>query len=150
TQFGPTAQVYRRPQDLVTARVFSDPPLNTLQGTKAGQRVTLATGQEIPAHGAFAGVADGTYTIGFRAHHLSLDPVAGESIALPARVSVSEITGSESFVHLDVGPNRWVALTPGVRRLDPEAEITVWLEPGRLFLFDAGGRLAAADAVKSA
>ncbi len=150
TQFGPTAQVYRRPQDLVTARVFSDPPLNTLQGTKAGGRVTLATGQEIPAHGAFAGVADGTYTIGFRAHHLSLDPVAGESIALPARVSVSEITGSESFVHLDVGPNRWVALTPGVRRLDPEADITVWLEPGRLFLFDAGGRLAAADAAKAA
>ena len=31
TQFGPTPQVYRHPHDLTTARVFSDPPLNTLQ-----------------------------------------------------------------------------------------------------------------------
>src|SRR4051795_7167508 len=30
TQFGPTARVYRWPQDLGTAGVFSDPPLNTI------------------------------------------------------------------------------------------------------------------------
>lgn len=26
TQFGPTPEVYRQPQDATTARVFSDPP----------------------------------------------------------------------------------------------------------------------------
>ena len=30
TQFGPTAEVYRRPADAATARVFSDPPMNCL------------------------------------------------------------------------------------------------------------------------
>src|SRR3954466_13375922 len=84
TQFGPTAQVYRRPEDLVTARVFSDPPLNSLSAVKSGPAVTLDTGTTVRAAGAFATVADGVYTVGFRAHHLGLDPAEGETIALPA------------------------------------------------------------------
>src|SRR3954465_15748992 len=76
TQFGPTASVYRRPDDLATAQVFSDPPLNTLEGTKTNGVVELSTGGRIPAAGPFATVPDGPYTIGFRAHHLGLDPMA--------------------------------------------------------------------------
>ncbi|MDJ1160140.1 ABC transporter ATP-binding protein [Chelatococcus sp. SYSU_G07232] len=148
TQFGPTPQVYRRPHDLTTAQVFSDPPLNTLGATKADGRVTLDTGAIVPAAGAFAAVPDGRYTVGFRAHHLMLDAVEGASIALSATVSVAEITGSESYVHLDVAADgaahRFVSLVPGVRRLDPEMRITAHLDPHRLFLFDAGGNLAAA------
>lgn len=34
TQFGVTAEVYRQPCDLTSARVFSDPPANTAQVTK--------------------------------------------------------------------------------------------------------------------
>src|SRR4029453_307363 len=29
TQYGPTAHIYRHPDDITTARVFSDPPINT-------------------------------------------------------------------------------------------------------------------------
>lgn len=36
TQFGPTMDVFRRPHDLVTARTFSDPPLNTIVLRKEG------------------------------------------------------------------------------------------------------------------
>ncbi|RXT53804.1 ABC transporter ATP-binding protein [Bosea sp. Tri-44] len=150
TQFGPTAQVYRQPHDLVTAQVFSDPPLNTLSGTRQGGEVRLSTGQSIPATGAFASVPDGAYTIGFRAHHLALDAQPAPAIALQANVSVSEITGSESFVHLDVGAHRLIALVPGVRRLEPGAAVTAWLDPARIFLFDAAGRLAAAAPAKAA
>jgi glycerol transport system ATP-binding protein len=87
---------------------------------------------------------DGTYTLGFRAHHLSLDPVPGQTITLRATVSVSEITGSESFVHLDVGEHRFVALVPGVRRLEPGSPMVAHLDPSRVFLFGEDGRLAAA------
>src|SRR5215218_1157797 len=48
TQFGPTPQVYRQPHDLVTAQVFSDPPLNTLTATKSGASVTLGVGGHVP------------------------------------------------------------------------------------------------------
>ncbi|MGR3780730.1 MAG: ABC transporter ATP-binding protein, partial [Albimonas sp.] len=39
TQFGPTPEVYRQPVDMITARTFSDPPLNVLGVTKRGERV---------------------------------------------------------------------------------------------------------------
>ena len=39
TQFGPTPRVYRQPHDLITAQVFSDPPLNLLTARKAGDVV---------------------------------------------------------------------------------------------------------------
>src|SRR3954451_22404738 len=150
TQFGPTAQVYRRPYDLVTARVFSDPPLNSLSAVKSGPAVTLDTGTTVRAAGAFATVADGVYTVGFRAHHLGLDPADGETIALPAIVSVAEITGSESFIHVDVGAHRLVAQVPRVRRLEPGAAVTVHVDPRHLLVFDEAGRLQAADLARAA
>ncbi len=150
TQFGPTPQVYRRPRDLISAQVFSDPPLNTLQAVKRGGTVSLSTGGEAPAAGAFAGAPDGSYTVGFRAHHLSLDPLGPDAIALPATVSVSEIAGSESFVHLDVSRHRFVALVPGVRRLEPGTHIVAHLDPARVFLFDEGGRMAAPPLAQAA
>jgi len=150
TQFGPTPRVYREPHDLATARVFSDPPLNTIGAEKAGAALTLATGARGRAAAAFAHVRDGAYVAGFRAHHLSLDPIGADAFALPATVSVAEITGSESFVHLDVGAHRFVALSAGVRRLEPGASVTAYLDPARLFLFDEAGRLAAADLERAA
>ena len=150
TQFGPTPRVYRQPQDLTTARVFSDPPLNTMTIHKTGDAVTLGAGERIPATGALMAVADGDYTVGFRAHHLSLEPMGPEGIALPATVSVAEITGSESYVHLDAGEHRFVALVPGVRRLEPKSSVTAYIDPRHLFLFDAAGRLAGADPAQKA
>src|SRR4051812_2083550 len=102
TQFGPAPEVYRRPLDLPTARAFSDPPLNELKAEKHGQFVTLDTGTRHGITGAFSGVADGAYTVAFRAHHLFIEPPGADSIALPATVSVAEITGSESFIHIDL------------------------------------------------
>ncbi|MBM6592484.1 ABC transporter ATP-binding protein [Microvirga pudoricolor] len=150
TQFGPTPQVYRRPHDITTARVFSDPPLNTLTARKAGATVSLSTGGDGHAAGAFAAVPDGEYTVGFRAHHLRLERPSGEPLAIPAAVSVSEITGSESFIHLDAGSRRFVALVPGVKRLDPGSAVTAYLDPRDLFLFDESGRLMAADFARAA
>jgi glycerol transport system ATP-binding protein len=150
TQFGPTAEVFRQPHDLTTAQVFSDPPLNTLSGVKQGGEVRLSTGQGIPAAGAFASLPDGAYTIGFRAHHLALDALPAPAIALQASVSVAEITGSESYVHLDVGSHRLVALVPGVRRLEPGQSVTAFLDPRRIFLFDDSGALAASALSRAA
>jgi glycerol transport system ATP-binding protein len=150
TQFGPTPLVYRQPHDLTTANVFSDPPLNTLQGTKAGGQVRLSTGGSVRATGPLADVPEGTYTLGFRAHHLDLDPPGGDPIAIEAAVSVAEITGSESYVHLDAGEHRFVALVTGVRRLEPGTPVTAYLDPRRLFVFGADGRFAAADLARAA
>src|SRR5215207_803238 len=150
TQFGPTAQVYRLPDDLVTAHVFSDPPLNTIPAFKRGPLVTLDVGTNMRAAGAFATVPDGRYTVAFRAHHLALEPPVADAIAIPAVVSVAEITGSESFVHVDAGEHRFVAQVPGVLRLEPGSAVTIYPDPRHLFVFDEAGRLHAAELARAA
>ncbi|WP_428032411.1 ABC transporter ATP-binding protein [Ancylobacter sp.] len=148
TQFGPTAEVYRRPDNLATARVFSDPPLNALRVTKQGQTVLLDNGTVLPASGALAAVPGGVYTIGVRAHHLEVEDIAtaeraakGDGlIRLGATIAVTEVTGSESFLHMDMGRERLTALVGGVRRLEPGAPVEVLIDPRHILLFDVDGR----------
>ncbi|TDH64569.1 ABC transporter ATP-binding protein [Dankookia rubra] len=147
TQSGRAGEVFRRPADLATARVFSDPPLNEAPARIEAGRLALATGEALPV--PVGGLQDGPCTVGIRAHQLSLEPLPG-AVALPAVVRVSEVTGSESYVHLDVGPLPWVVLAPGVRRPEPGEAATVWLDPQRCLVFGADGRLAAVSALAEA
>ncbi|UXU76500.1 MULTISPECIES: ABC transporter ATP-binding protein [unclassified Paracoccus (in: a-proteobacteria)] len=146
TQFGPTPQVYRQPRDATTARVFSDPPMNfgSLR-LRAGQ-ASMADGTVLAG---FHGLSDGEYTAGFRANHLTLHPVEGAA-ELRCTLIATEITGSETFLHLDHGGDRWVGLVEGVHPLTAGQPVTVWLEPRHVYLFDGKGQLAAAAAYAKA
>ncbi len=151
TQFGPTAEVYRRPVDLVTARTFSDPPLNTVAVRVAGNEAASSDGAfRVPASGSLKGLADGDYIVGFRPHHLHLTTPGGEAVPVRARVAVSEITGSESFIHVTFAGTNWIAIAHGVHDLANGTEIEVWVEPHRLFVFAPDGRLAAAPELAAA
>ena len=55
TQFGPTVEVFRRPVDLVTARTFADPPLNTIVLAKKGANFLLDGGVNLPVPVGLAG-----------------------------------------------------------------------------------------------
>jgi glycerol transport system ATP-binding protein len=143
TQFGPTVEVYRHPADLTSAVTFSDPPLNTIGARKAGHRFELDGGASIPVPSKFAAFADGPCTLGFRAHHLALKPQAAEAAPLAARVRVTEITGSESFVHLDHAGNSFVLLAHGIHPLEAGEEVEIWLDTGHIHLFDSAGRAVA-------
>jgi len=143
TQFGPTAQVYRRPADATTARVFSDPPMNFLDISKAGGRLMFGDGQSTPAAGALAGLADGRYRAGFRPNHLEIGRHSADAMRFEARLVVTEMTGSETFVHLDHQGARWVGLIHGVHDLALGAELEVWLDPAHVYVFGEDGRLVA-------
>ena len=62
----------------------------------------------------------------------------------PCTVTVTEITGSESFVHLMHGTDRWVGLVHGVHDLAPGTEVSVWLDPAHVYVFGAGWRIGGA------
>jgi len=143
TQFGPTVDVFRKPADLITAQTFSDPPLNTVGATKQGSVIKLDTGTEMPVPAYLSSVADGRVVIGFRPHHLSPAPVSSSSVAIPAKVTVTEITGSESFIHVTNGFGKWVMLTRGVHDLAPDSDITVNLDTRHLLAFREDGTSAA-------
>lgn len=144
TQFGPTIDVFRKPADLVTARTFSDPPLNTIVLAKKGRDFLLEGGVKLPVPAGLAGIADANYTIGFQPHHLSLDRPDAAAVPVRAKVTITEITGSESFIHLDFADARWVMLTHGIRDFEPDAEVEVFIDPRHIMVFDEHGRAVSA------
>ncbi|WP_375258949.1 ABC transporter ATP-binding protein [Citreimonas sp.] len=143
TQFGLTPKVYRQPVDATTARVFSDPPMNFLPVSKTGAKLMFGDGQSAPATGKLAGLPDGRYTAGFRPNHVEIDRHAGDAMAFETKLVVTELTGSETFVHLDHAGERWVGLIHGIRHLTPGDDLRVYLDPRHVYIFDRDGALVA-------
>jgi glycerol transport system ATP-binding protein len=143
TQYGRTVDVYRQPHDRITAEVFSDPPMNFVDLELDGSHAHLPNGQNVPQIGTLQGLSAGSYVIGFRPNHVAVNNRPG-LVPLAAKTAVSEITGSESFIHVDVGGFRWIALEAGVYELNPGTDLTIYLDPARFFVFDGNGRLVRA------
>lgn len=152
TQFGPTVDVFRQPVDLITAQTFSDPPLNTVATTKKGAEFEIAGGVRIPVPNHLSAVPDGPYTVGFRPHHLAMQPDANDAnvLGIKATVRVTEITGSESFVHLDHADASWVMLTHGIHDIDPQTVIDVYLDTRHVMVFEPNGRAVSTEAQNGA
>jgi glycerol transport system ATP-binding protein len=144
TQFGATLDVYRRPVDRTTAEVFSDPPMNFVSAKIVAGTAHLPGGVILPARGPLAGLPDGEVQLGLRANHLFLRSPGRDAVPVTATVLVVEITGSESFVHIQHEGVRWVALAHGVHELSPGAPVEVYLDPHRMFVFGRDDRLMAA------
>ncbi len=150
TQFGPTIDVFRRPADLITARTFADPPLNTIVLNKRGDQFLLDGGVGLPVPREIAGNTDGTYTVGFQPHHLSLTRLSADAVPLTARVVVTEISGSESFIHVSFADVRWIILAPGVHDIEADQVIEMFIDPKQLLVFDSDGRAVGAPLGKAA
>jgi glycerol transport system ATP-binding protein len=147
-QTGPTPQVYRQPDTMRVAQVFSDPPLNIVGAEKKAGTVHYSGGITAPATGVFAGLGDGAYRVGFRAHQIEVARGHADRHGFQTTVAVTEITGSESFVHLKRGNDNWVAVLHGVHEFEPGQTLDAVLDPANLFVFDAADRLVAAPKPK--
>lgn len=142
-QVGETPKVYRHPDTLRVAQVFSDPPLNIIGVEKKAGQVVYAGVEQAPADGLYAGLPDGIYKVGFRAHQLEIGGAAAGRHRFSATVTVTEITGSESFLHLRVHDANWVAVLHGVHEYEPGQLLDAALDPDNVFVFDAADRLVA-------
>ncbi len=142
TQFDDTIEIYNRPCDLRTAQTFSDPPFNLASVALHSKQVSLKDILLGELSETVANLPDGTYTAAVRPHHLSLQRTDLNTIELEAIVGTSEITGSETFIHVDVSGNRWVVLTQGVHRLEAGESISIYLNPDSLYLFNTNESLA--------
>jgi glycerol transport system ATP-binding protein len=114
TQYGANGTVYRQPADLLTARVFSDPPSNTAHVVKSGGRIRLSGEVGWPAEGRLRELPDGEYTVGLRPHHVRPAAGRGAGVQLDCKVLIAEISGSESVVHFELSGMPWVSLSHGV------------------------------------
>jgi len=144
TQFGPTAEIYRRPAGLRTAKVFSDPPINTAGVTKEGARFIFNDRVGWNAQGARAELPDGNYTLGIRPHHVTLDHTGPDTVELEGTVLVTELSGSESVVHFEIDGQTWISQSHGIHPFKIGAAARFHMDIGKSKLFDRDDKLVAA------
>jgi glycerol transport system ATP-binding protein len=143
TQFGPTAQIYRNPNTLTSARVFSDPPINQARITKTGTTAALDTGASWMLKGAAANLPDGPYSVAIRPNYVRPEPGSGDEVALSGQVLVTELSGSESSAHFRLGADVWVSLAPGVHPYSVGTDHRFYMDPTHCFYFAPDGAFVA-------
>jgi len=143
SQFGPTSQIYRHPNDLISAQVFSDPPINLASVDKRGDRIVLSDAVSWHATGGAADLPDGSYTIGIRPHHIGPVASASQTVPIDGEVLVTEISGSESVVHFRLAGLSWVSQSHGIHGFEVGDTARLYADMGRAMLFGADNSLVA-------
>ena len=168
-QYGPTADVFHRPKSIRVARAFSDPPINLLPAVAVSEGVQLGSDLILKLGGALQRLPtlNGQLTLGIRAGALELSDNSGEShrlshrqldhqphrephreshreshrLLVPAKVALAEVSGSDTYIHLETSLGNLVAQRTGVHRLDLGELVTVGIDPEAVYLFDPQGAM---------
>ncbi|MEO1198481.1 MAG: ABC transporter ATP-binding protein [Pseudomonadota bacterium] len=135
TQFGETSGIYRAPADLLSARVFSDPPINIASVTKADGEIRINDQIRWPASGRFAGLPDGPMTLGLRPHFVHATEVHDHVVPIDVTVQVTELSGSESVVHFNLDGMSWVSLAHGIHLFDVGAHARLYADMDHALYF---------------
>jgi len=144
SQFGSTAEIYRKPETFDAAQIFSDPPINSAEVLKTGTEARMKSGVTWELQGDAARLSDGTYLMAVRPHHVYPHEVPGAVVPVRGRVQVTELSGSDSSAHFDLGENgSWVSLAHGVHAYQLGEEHQFWMDPKQCFYFAPSGALVA-------
>ena len=146
-QYGPTAEVFHRPQSIRVARAFSDPPMNLMEGTAQGNSVVLPGGISLAMN--LPALASNQVTVGLRAGALRVHSRAGD-LALAGQVELAEIAGSDTFVHVHTAIGELVAQLTGVHVFSLGEAVTLYVNPAHAYAFGADGKLLAAPSTSVA
>jgi len=141
TQVGKTAEVYHNPNNATTAKVFSNPAMNFLEIKKEGDFIYYGKNEKTPATHALAKLKNGRYKAGFRPNHLELKKHKENAIKFTAHLDVTEITGSETFLHMSYDSETWIGLVHGVHDLEYDSDLSVYLDSSHIFIFAQDGDL---------
>ncbi len=138
-QFGETAGLYRNPDSLTAARVFSAPPINTARARKAGGTVSIPGGVTWNLTGAAAELADGDYTVAIRPSNILPSQSDRAVVPLTGTVQITELTGSESSAHFVLGDQNWVSLSHGIHPYRVGEDHVFFMDPDRCRYFSEDG-----------
>jgi multiple sugar transport system ATP-binding protein len=118
--------VYNRPATLYVATFVGAPPMNMLEASFTGDRLTIdGTETSIPV-GSLLGVR--SEAVGRERKE--------QSVVLRMKCDIAELTGPELIVTGTVGSQRLVAALPPSHKVQPGEEFDVMLDPENVHLFD--------------
>jgi len=146
-QVGTPQEVFNSPVNLFVAGFIGTPQMNffpaELVDTPQGFAVNLMDHQILLPKKRQdilkkKGVAAGTVTLGIRPEHLELAEKSADSFSTTA--SVSEMMGSEVYLHFDMGETRAILRVPTIDLMEHQAgndAFTFVIPPELIHLFDS-------------
>ncbi len=143
-QHGPTADVYHRPKDILTAEMFSEPPINVVNGRVTETEVSFDETVHFPLNHDLRGLNPGQYQFGVRASHIGLVPQNDDDLELSVKVDLAEISGSETFLHVRNDYMSLVLHLSGVHAYDVDEDINIYFPTHKLYAFDLHGQMVQA------
>jgi glycerol transport system ATP-binding protein len=148
-QSGRTTEVYHRPQQVLAAELFSEPPINLMHGRISDGEVSFEDFVHFPLTAELRGLEEGQYRFGVRPGHIGLVPSNDDDLELAVTVELAEISGSETFLHVRSEHFALVLHLQGVHEYDVDAPIRIYIPTHKLFVFDARDQLVLAPIRRS-
>ena len=142
-QFGATSEIYRAPNNITSATVFSEPPMNAVAVSKRG--MSIAVDDEITwnATGAAATLADGDYTFGIRPHYVTPTAHGAQPVKIQGEIKISELSGSESLIYFVMKGNEWISQAHGIHAFQVGSHAELYADVARGMYFRPSGELVA-------
>jgi glycerol transport system ATP-binding protein len=138
-QYGKTLDVYSKPKNLISAKVFSDPPMNIAEISKSGEIFKLKDNNvQWKSNVKFK---DGNYKIGIRPHNITTYKEGNNSVEINGKVLISELSGSESLIHFTNGKLNWVSLSNGIQQKNIGENTKLFMNVDEFLYFDTNNRL---------
>ena len=138
-QHGKTLDVYNKPNNLDSAKVFSDPPMNIANINKKGETCSFVS--DNVSWKTNLNLKDGNYKVGIRPHNITTYKEGNNSIEIEGKVIISELSGSESMIHFTNGDLNWVSLSEGIHQKDVGENTKLFMNADEFLYFDNNNRL---------
>lgn len=139
-QYDYAAQVYAEPTTTHVSSVFSDPPMNIIEGELTDSELHLGDLLRTERPATLSHLPSGRCLFGLRPAHLRIGG-DGNDNTIKATIDVTEISGSDTYVHCEVAGQPWVAVETGVHEYDLGAVVELQFDPRALFVFDQNNQL---------
>ncbi len=138
-QYGKTLEVYNNPQNLNSAEVFSDPPINISEIKKVGDICSFKDGSV--QWKTKVKIKDGNYKIAIRPHNITVKKNGGDTVEIKGKTLISELSGSDSVIHFKNGKSTWVSLSSGSHKINVGEEIKLYMNVDECLFFDQNNML---------
>jgi len=139
-QYGKTIDVYNKPLNLMSAKVFSDPPINISDIKKTGDTFSLLN-DSVKWESSNVRIKDGNYKVGIRPHNITTYKEGNNSVEIKGKVLISELSGSESLIHFRNSNSNWVSLSNGTHQMNVGQEAKLYMNVDEFMYFDQNNKL---------
>jgi len=139
-QYGKTIDVYNKPKNLISAKVFSDPPINISDVKKSGDTFSLVQ-DSVKWNAKNINLKDGKYKVGIRPHNITTYKEGNNSVEIKGKILISELSGSESLIHFRNSNLDWVSLSSGIHQMNVGQEAKLYMNTDEFLYFDQSNNL---------